>query len=1293
MKKAGVRGIAISFCFMVFGGLAFAQSNPWSDVSKASVSVGGRRDIVPNVYRVLRLDLPALWERIRQAPLEFTEAARQNPVTLELPLPGGGFARFNIQDSPIMEPGLAVRYPEIRTFSGNSVNRDAWSVRLDITPQGLHAMMFTPSGIVFIDPYSNATTQFYICYYKQDLAFNESKRFSEEPVVDELGMAEQMKQLVAQNVMTPTGPTLRTYRLACAATGEYTVFHGGTKALGQAAIVTAMNRVNGVYEKEVAVRMTLVANNDTLVFTSSGSDPYTNSDGFAMLGQNQTTVTNRIGSANYDIGHVFSTGGGGVAGLGVVCVSSQKARGVTGSGSPTGDAFWIDYVAHEIGHQFGGNHTFNSTASNCGGGNRNGSTAYEPGSGSTIMAYAGICGADDLQPNSDAIFHTISFDEIVAFTNSGGGNGCAVLTSTGNSAPVVNAGTGGFTIPISTPFTLTGSATDADALTYCWEEFDLGPSGSPNSPSGNAPIFRTFNPVSSPSRTFPKQSNLLNNTQTIGEILPTYTRTLAFRLTVRDNKVGGGGVDRAGISFSVTSTAGPFLVTSPNTAVTWGSGTNQTVTWNVANTSASPVSCSSVNIRLSTDGGVTFPTLLASGVTNDGSEVVVLPIVTSSTARIKVEAVGNIFFDLSNTNFTIANMAPSTPALVSPADNVTGQLDSVMIKWRVSSGATSYKLQVGTDSTFAGGIIVNDSTLTDTSRAVTGLTFSTKHFWRVAAKSAGGTSAWSSLRRFTTLAAPAAPALLSPADGVLGQPFSLSLLWQTSASAASYTVEVGTDSAFAGGIIFSDSTFTDTTASLSGLSIGTKYFWRVRGKNVAGVGTWAGPWDFTTLAPPVASSLLSPADSATDQTLSPVFVWSTAAFADLYTFELSTDSGFGTLVESDSTLTDSTKSVSGLLAATPYFWRVNGRNTAGTGAWSTPSMFTTIAPPAAATLISPADGATSQPVNVDLTWNPSSLAAGYILQVSTDSTFAGGLVVDDSTVTDTVYAVSGLLATTEYFWRVQSLNEAGSSAWSSVWKFTTVSAPAMVNLVAPPQDTELSVDSTILVWESTLLVEKYWVEWSDDSLFAISSVDSTVTDTTLALADLQDSTTYFWRVRPGNTAGWGAFSETRRFETFFQVQVCAPLQPRWTIVSVPVGVQNDSSHVLFPACGGETCPFSFVPGSGYEENCNLERGVGYWVKCTAGSVCFTGTIIASDTIEVEEGWNLIGSVTAPVQIENIVTVPSGIIASPFYRFEDGYLVSTAIDPGIGYWVKASQAGVIILNGSSAPARAQAVPNN
>lgn len=265
------------------------------------------------------------------------------------------------------------------------------------------------------------------------------------------------------------GTNLRTYRLALACTGEYAVAVAGagpTVPAVAAAMLTSINRVTGVYEREVSLRMTLIANNNNLIYLNGATDPYTNNNGGTMLGENQANIDAVIGNANYDIGHVFSTGGGGIASLNSPCITGNKARGVTGLPNPVGDAFDIDYVAHEMGHQWGGNHSM------AGCGASPASTKYEVGSGTTIQGYAGICAAENIQPNSDPVFHAISFDEISNFITTGGGNTCGVSTATGNTLPIIaTLANNNLSIPVSTPFTLSGTATDQnnDPLSYCWE--------------------------------------------------------------------------------------------------------------------------------------------------------------------------------------------------------------------------------------------------------------------------------------------------------------------------------------------------------------------------------------------------------------------------------------------------------------------------------------------------------------------------------------------------------------------------------------------------------------------------------------------------------------------------------------------------------------------------------------------------------------------------------------------------------------------------------------------------------
>ncbi len=628
----------------------------WTEAEAARLGTPG---VAVSVYRAMHLDLASLRTLLATAPSEQLVAVRQSQFVISLPLPDGGLGSFRVVDAPIMHPTLATKYPDIKTYLGQGLDDRTATVRFSITQFGLHAQILSASGTMLINPWNSATTSDYIVFRKSNaMPSTEILQCTFVPTTEEEIVSQQiLESLRNDNTLQTTsiGHELRTYRMALASTGEYTSFHGGTKASGLAAMVVAMTRVNGIYEAEVDIRMVLIANNDTLVYTSSGSDPYTNNNGSTMLGQNQTTLDNIIGSANYDIGHVFSTGGGGVAGLRVPCVTGQKARGVTGLSSPVGDPFYVDYVAHEMGHQWGGNHTFNGSSGSCSG-NRSASAAYEPGSGTTIMAYAGICGANNTQNFSDPYFHTKSFDEIVTYSTVNTGNTCAVTTLTGNTGPVVLT-TPDYYIPYLTPFMLTGSATDidGDTLTYCWEQYDLGPAGAPNTPTGDAPIFRSFNPTLSPTRYFPRLQNIVNNTQTIGEILPSYARTLNFKVTARDNVAGGAGVNHNNTSVKVyvINTGAPFLVTSPNTAVVWLMGTQETVTWDVVGTTAAPISAGNVDILLSLDGGFTYPVTLATAVPNNGSAMVTVPALATTQARVMVRGEGNIFFDISNTNFSI----------------------------------------------------------------------------------------------------------------------------------------------------------------------------------------------------------------------------------------------------------------------------------------------------------------------------------------------------------------------------------------------------------------------------------------------------------------------------------------------------------------------------------------------------------------------------------------------------------------------------------------------------------------
>jgi len=641
---------------------SIAQNNEkiWTNISESKISPKGHREIIPQKYQTFSLDMTALKSKLTAAPFDKITPIDQSNCIIHLPVASGQVQAFRVVYAPIMEEPLANAYPQIKTYSIRGIDDVYANGKIDVNEFGFHGMIRSVNGDIFIDPFCRGNVTDYIVYYVNDFKKDPSQ------MLPEVGLLDNPEYKMGVGLQSPpatcVGANLRTYRLAVACTGEYAVAATGsatpTMAQTLAKIVTSVNRVDGVYETDVAVRMVLVATETAVIFTNAGSDPFTgNNNASTLINESQTVCNANIGSANYDIGHTFSTGGGGLAMLGCVCGSS-KARGITGSPSPVGDPYDIDYVAHEMGHQFAGNHTFNGLTGSCNG-NRNASTSVEPGSGITIMAYAGICTTNDLAPNSIAYFHAISYDEIVNFTNLGSGNSCAVTTTTGNNPPVVT-GAVTYTVPKSTPFTLTGSATDpnGDPLTYSWEETDPGASGG-NWNSGNKPYFMSYTPTPTPSRTFPKLSVILsgNLTGTKGEYCPGTAQTLNFRLTARDNKMGGGGVCYLNQPL-VVSNAGPFNITYPNaTGVTWAGGSSQTITWNVNGTDLSPVSCGTVDVLISYNGGTTFTTLMT-GVPNTGTLNITVPTVTATinTCRIKVLCPTNIFFDINDNNFTITTV-------------------------------------------------------------------------------------------------------------------------------------------------------------------------------------------------------------------------------------------------------------------------------------------------------------------------------------------------------------------------------------------------------------------------------------------------------------------------------------------------------------------------------------------------------------------------------------------------------------------------------------------------------------
>jgi subtilisin-like proprotein convertase family protein len=655
MKKT----VLLIVTIFVFGN-SFSQNSFWNKTNSTQVnSEILARTSHPRDFLLYSLNLEGLKAKLATAPSRNTSGQVSN-VILAFPNPQGEMQNFRIYEASVMHPELAVRHPEIQSYVGLGVEDKTATIRFSVTLFGLHTMTFSGrNGTSYIDPYSKDLKN-YMVYSREGIT--STRTFSCGTLDPTSDLTEDLPDNLP--LLRANNSLFKTYRLALACTIEYAAYHvnaagmsGGTLAQKKAAVLAAMNvtmtRVNGVYEKDMAVTMQMVPNEETIINITSDSYDDANT-GNILLSQNQTQCDALIGSANYDIGHVCSTGGGGVASLGCVC-SSIKAQGVTGSNAPVGDPYDIDYVAHEMGHQFGGSHTFNSDTGSCGGGNRSSSSAFEPGSGTTIMAYAGICAPQDVQLHSDAYFHARTLIQMIALVN--GTANCAAAVSNNNTPPVVSAGAN-YTIPYGTAFALTGSATDIDndALTYCWEQYNFSTTSTalatPTTTVG--PNFRSFNPSTSPKRYFPVFSSVLaNNLAPTWEVVPSVARAMIFSLVVRDNRSPLGGQTQRATMTLTFANVGPFKVTSQSTATAWAQNSSQTVTWDVAGTDANNINTSLVNIKLSTDGGLTFPYLLAENTPNDGSETITAPNTVSQNCRIMIEAVGNVFYALNSKNFYI----------------------------------------------------------------------------------------------------------------------------------------------------------------------------------------------------------------------------------------------------------------------------------------------------------------------------------------------------------------------------------------------------------------------------------------------------------------------------------------------------------------------------------------------------------------------------------------------------------------------------------------------------------------
>lgn len=641
--------------------------------------------------RIYNLDFDNLKNALAKAPKRFAVRGKSD-VIISFPNSNGNLEDFKVRENSNFAPELAAQYPDIKSYVGVGVEDASSTVYFSISPLGLSSMeIYANKSAVFIEPYTKDLST-YVVYKKSDKKASLDK--FECTVLDVAQKGIDNSSLTARP--NADDGKLRTFRLALSCTGEYTTYFGGTVAGALAAMNNTMTRVNGVFEKDFSARMVIIANNNAVIYTNAATDPYSPSAQMNNWNtQLQNTLTATIGEANYDIGHLFgATGGGGNAGcIGCVCTNGTKGRGYTSpiDGIPSGDTFDIDFVAHEMGHQFGGNHTFSMSLEGTG-------VNMEPGSGSTIMGYAGITN-QNVAMNSDPFFHAISIQQI---TNNIKTKTCPVSTNTGNTIPTADAGLD-YIIPKGTPFMLTGTGTDTDgdALTYIWEQMDnavtgqTGANSAATATKASGPTFRSYTPQTVPFRYFPSlDRTLLGATTTssppntsspiVVEALSNVARTYNFRFTSRDNRAGGSGNNSDDMVVTVNAAAGPFTVTSQNTAgVVWTEGQSYAITWNVANTTAAPVSTPNVTILLSKDGGLTWPTILVASAPNNGAYNYTVPGGLGNTvnnARIMVKGLNNIFFNVNLQNFTINSSAvviPPTPG--TPGTAPSPVYDGLMI--------------------------------------------------------------------------------------------------------------------------------------------------------------------------------------------------------------------------------------------------------------------------------------------------------------------------------------------------------------------------------------------------------------------------------------------------------------------------------------------------------------------------------------------------------------------------------------------------------------------------------------
>ncbi len=1124
MKKL----LSFSLSLMIGLILNAQDKNFWTPVNEQAINknvFAGKYK--PREYKLFSLNETSLKADLSNAPSEKNIAPANSSFILTIPTVDGQVERFTAVSSPVMDPVLAAQYPEIQSYLGRGIDDPSAIIRFDFSPRGFHAMILSANrNTIYIDPLER-NDQYYVVFSRKD-AIDYKKTF--QCFTPETATATFANVLPGTYQRGADDGRLRTYRLALACTGEYAqYFLDGTetsdaqrKAKVLAAMNTMMTRTNMIYERDFGIHMNLVANNTAIIYLTPSTDPWTNE----YNNKTQQTIDAVIGNANYDIGHLVhkeataANNNGNAGCIGCVCKTGSKGSAFTSHVTPEGDPFVVDYTTHEMGHQFGANHTFTFS-------NETGTgSQMEPGSGSTIMGYAGITGSNDVQPHRDDYFHARSIEQITDYIKLGNGGGaCAVVTITGNATPTAGAGSN-YTIPRSTPFTLTGTGTDADAgdvLTYCWEQYNTGTSATtvPSATSVTGPVFRSRNYLSSPSRTFPILSSVLDGTNgNKWEVIPSVARTLSFRFTARDNHAGGGNNNSANMTVTISAATGPFAVTSPNTNVNWAGGSAQTITWNVAGSSGSPVNCSAVKISLSTDGGQTFPTVLAASTPNDGSESLMIPATPTTQARVKIEAVGNIFFDISNVNFTIGGTVCGTPtSLAATAITTT----TATVNWAAVSGAVSYDVDYKLSSLT---IWTNAATATTaTSVNLTALAPGSTYDWRVRTNCTAASSAYA-IAQFTTTS----PVCTAPA-GLTSSAITTNLAsvgWSAVSGAVSYDVDykVASSSTW----INTATATTSLSVNLTSLTASTLYDYRVRTNCVSGSSSYSSA-QFTTNA--VAGCAVPTGLNTTNTTTSSATIgWTAVPGALSYKvyYKLSTSSTYILLANAT---TATSINITGLAASSTYDWTLRSQCSSGNSAYASAQFTTT----GTSTCNAPTGLASSAITNTSATvsWSAVSGAVSYDVDYKTSS--SSTWINAATATTSTNVNLSSLTATTTYDWRVRTNCSALNSSYSTA-QFTTTS-PVVCNAPTGLIASAITSSSATVSWSAVSGAVSYAVDYKAASSSTWINAATNTTSTSVNLGSLSASTLYDYRVRTHCSSLNSAYSSAQ-FTTTAPTACTAP---------------------------------------------------------------------------------------------------------------------------------------------------------